>query len=112
MHVGGQQNPASKLYLPSHPPRQMGARLIFSWEEATQALEVGSGPFGKEFWGPGGQNMGDDMAPVSHAWGRQVPCSEARVEQEEGTGFREHELRLSGSHSGSDEIQSHCFRGS
>lgn len=52
----------------------------------TQALEVGSGPFGKEFWGPGGQNMGDGPAPGAHALGRQVACSEARVEQEEGTG--------------------------
>lgn len=73
MHVGRQQNPESTCSSPQASgcptPLLLGGGPHRPWKWAQGPLVKNSGV------------MGDGMAPVA-----QIPCSEARVEQEEGTG--------------------------
>lgn len=93
------------------PPKQTGALLgpseIFSWEEAHTGLDVGSGPFGKEFWGPGYPEHGGWYGCHKHIpWVDRSPVLRQGYSQTKEQGFLEHGLSLPGSQGGTDEIQS------
>lgn len=76
---------ASKLYLPSHPPQANGCPTHLLLEGGPHRPWK-QGHLVKNSGVLRGQNRGDGTAPGAHALGRQVACSEARGEQEGGTG--------------------------
>lgn len=98
----------SFTYLLTPPSKQVphsGLAISLHGERLPQALEVGSGPFGKEFWGPGCPDQGGWYGSRRHMpWVDRSPALRQRYSQTKELGFLEHGLRLPRSQGGTDEL--------